>query len=238
MEKIDLATTSPNGIKNMVVADQRVKMPEISGELMSYIFNRTTVCNAELSDVTNQSKSEQWGFMNTCPDQAQFLNMLVKISGSKKILEIGSFLGHSAIAMASALNTQGILTSVDCSEIWSAKAKENYRKAGVISKIQQKIGPALEIMDSLRVGGETYDLIFIDADKANVVNYYQRAVELVEVGGLIIIDNVLWRGNIHKTNDCERSKALNELNDLVMEDDRTEGTILTLSDGMWMIRRL
>ena len=127
--------------------------------------------------------------------QAQFLQTLVKISNIKKILEIGSFTGFSTLSMALALPSDGTLISLDKSSEFSMKAQSFYDKANE-KKIKQIIKPAIESLKELKDSSQKFDLIFIDADKENYLNYYETSLELINKNGLIVIDNVLWHGEV------------------------------------------
>ncbi len=169
--------------------------------------------------------------------QAHFLQVLVKTSNIKKILEIGSFTGFSALSMALALPSDGTLISLDKNDKFSKIAKSFYEKANE-KRIKQIIKPALESLDQLKSRGEFFDLIFIDADKENYPRYYDFSVNLVNSGGLIIIDNVLWHGEVvdQKKND-KFTNIIREFNKYVKNDKRTDQIIFPLGDGLTVSRK-
>ena len=138
--------------------------------------------------------------------QAQFLQTLIKISNTKKILEIGSFTGFSALSMALALPSDGVLISLDKSSEFSMKAKSFYQKANE-KKIKQVIKPAIESLIELKDSSQKFDLIFIDADKENYLKYYEASMDLINKNGLIVIDNVLWHGEV--IDDTKNDKFTN-----------------------------
>ena len=170
--------------------------------------------------------------------QAQLLQSLIKASGVKKILEIGSFTGFSALSMALALPSDGSLISLDKNLEFSKKAKVFYEKANE-NKIIQIIKPALESLNELKNSKTKFDLVFIDADKENYLNYYNICIDLIDKGRLIIIDNVLWHGEVadEKNND-KFTINIREFNKFVSEDKRVEQIIIPLGDGMTVCRVL
>jgi predicted O-methyltransferase YrrM len=179
--------------------------------------------------------------MQTGPEQGQFLNLLARIVGAKKALEVGVFLGYSSTWVAVALPADGKLIACDVSEEYTARARQTWREAGVEGKIELRIGPALGTLDALIAGGEagTFDFAFIDADKSNYANYYERALVLVRQGGLIVIDNVLWHGAV--VDESDRSKdteAIRAFNRKVLEDARVAMSLVTLGDGLTVACKL
>ena len=164
--------------------------------------------------------------------QAQFLQTLIKISDIKKVLEIGSFTGFSALSMALSLPDDGTLISLDKNSEISKKAKTFYDKAN-INKITQIIKPALESLKELENSKQKFDLVFIDADKENYVNYYEKSIELIDKNGLIIIDNVLWHGEVaDKSNNDKFTKIIKDFNKHIKDDNRVTKNILPIGDGL------
>ena len=170
--------------------------------------------------------------------QAKFLQTIIKISNTKKILEIGSFTGFSALSMAIVLPPDGVLISLDKNLEFSNKAKHFYEKANE-KKIKQIIKPALESLKEIKSTGDFFDLIFIDADKENYKKYYDFSVSLVHTGGLIIIDNVLWNGDVADSKkDDKFTNIIREFNKYVKDDKKTEQVMLPLGDGFTVCRKL
>jgi len=164
--------------------------------------------------------------------QAQFLQTLIKISDIKKVLEIGSFTGFSALSMALSLPNDGSLISLDKNTEFSKKAKTFYDKAKV-NKITQIIKPAIESLKDLENSKQKFDLVFIDADKENYVNYYEKSFELIDKNGLIIIDNVLWHGEVaDKSKNDEFTKIIRDFNKHIKDDNRVTKNILPIGDGL------
>jgi len=164
--------------------------------------------------------------------QAQFLQTLIKISNIKKILEIGSFTGFSALSMALALPSDGLLISLDKSPEFSMKAQSFYKKANE-KKIKQIIKPAIESLNELKDSSQRFDLIFIDADKENYLNYYETCLELINKKGLIVIDNVLWHGEvIDDTKNDKFTNIIREFNLHIKKDSRIIKNIIPIGDGL------
>ena len=164
--------------------------------------------------------------------QAQFLQTLIKTSNTKKVLEIGSFTGFSALSMALALPDDGLLISLDKDSEFSKKAKTFYDKANV-NKITQIIKPALESLKELENSKKKFDLVFIDADKENYVNYYEKSIQLIDKNGLIIIDNVLWHGEVaDKSKKDEFTKIIRDFNKHIKDDNRVTKNIIPIGDGL------
>ena len=164
--------------------------------------------------------------------QAQFLQTLVKISNAKKILEIGSFTGFSALSMALALPSDGYLISLDKNLEFSNKAKFFYDKANE-KKIKQIIKPAIESLKELKDSKQIFDLIFIDADKENYLVYYDTCIDLIDKNGLIIIDNVLWHGEVADNSKKDKfTNIIREFNNHVKQDNKVIKHIIPIGDGL------
>ena len=164
--------------------------------------------------------------------QAQFLQTLIKISNIKKVLEIGSFTGFSALSMALSLPDDGSLISLDKNSEFSKKAKFFYDKANE-NKITQIIKPALESLKELENSKQKFDLVFIDADKENYINYYEKSIEMIDKNGLIIIDNVLWHGEVaDKSKNDKFTNIIREFNKHIKDDNRVTKHIIPIGDGL------
>jgi caffeoyl-CoA O-methyltransferase len=179
--------------------------------------------------------------MQTAPEQGQFLHLLARLVNAKKTLEIGVFLGYSAAWVAMALPEDGKIVACDVSEEYAERARRTWRAAGVESRIDLHIAPALETLDALISGGQsgTFDFAFIDADKSNYEGYYERALVLVRRGGLIVIDNVLWHGAVidpgKRDDDTE---AIRTLNRELRDDARVSLSLVPLGDGLTLACKL
>ena len=171
-------------------------------------------------------------------DQGQFMALLVKLMGAKRCLEIGTYTGYSALAVALALPRGGSIVCCDISEEWTAVGKAFWKKAGVAKKIDLRIGPALGTLEQLKKEKKSFDFVFIDADKENYLNYYERCLKLVRRGGLIAVDNVLWSGEVANPDAIDSmTVALRAFNDRVHKDERVEVAMLSIGDGVTLARK-
>ncbi len=169
--------------------------------------------------------------------QCQFLHLIIKVSKIKRVLEIGMFTGLSTLSMALALPEDGEITAVDKDKNTSKKANEFFKKAKQDSKISIIVKSALEALMEIR--DKKYELIFIDADKMNYKKYYEIALKLLEKEGLIIIDNVLWHGDVVENNIKDKiTDSIRDLNNFISKDERVEKVIVPFGDGMTICRKL
>ena len=173
-------------------------------------------------------------------DQAAFMALLVGIMDAKRCLEIGTFTGYSALAVAAALPPDGRLLACDVSEERTAIARRYWQEAGVAGHIELRLAPALETLTALlREGrGNSFDFIFIDADKMSYPDYYELSLQLARPGGVLLLDNMLWSGKVaDSTVQDAETRVLRELNEKIRRDSRVEATLLTIGDGVLMVRR-
>ena len=169
--------------------------------------------------------------------QCQFLHLIIKVSKIKRVLEIGMFTGLSTLSMALALPEDGEITAVDKDKNTSKKANEFFKKAKQDSKISMIVKSALEALMEIR--DKKYELIFIDADKMNYKKYYEIALKLLDKEGLIIIDNVLWHGDVVESNIKDKiTDSIRDLNNFISKDERVEKVIVPFGDGMTICRKL
>ena len=169
--------------------------------------------------------------------QCQFLHLIIKVSKIKRVLEIGTFTGLSTLSMALALPEDGKITAVDKDKNTSKKANEFFKKAKQDSKISIIVKSALEALMEIR--DKKYELIFIDADKMNYKKYYEIALKLLDKEGLIIIDNVLWHGDVVESNIKDKiTDSIRDLNNFISKDERVEKVIVPFGDGMTICRKL
>lgn len=178
--------------------------------------------------------------MQIGPDQAAFLALLARAIGAKRCIEIGTFTGMSALAVASALPDDGKLICCDISEEWTSIARRYWAQAGVAARIDLRLAPALDTMHDLAAHGGKggYDFAFIDADKARYDAYYEACLELLRPNGVIALDNMLWSGKVADTNvhDAD-TDAIRALNAKIHADMRVDATLLTLGDGVMLARK-
>ena len=209
------------------------KKLDLTDNLEKYIIDHSET----LSDVQNEiiQHNESLGDQQRLQisiSQAQFLQTLIKVSNVKKILEIGSFTGFSALSMAMALPADGILISLDKNPEFSNKAKYFYDKAKE-KRIKQIIKPAKESLKELKDTKKLFDLIFIDADKENYLNYYESCMNLIDKKGLIVIDNVLWHGEVaDDLNNDKFTNIIRDFNNHVKQDKRITKNIVPIGDGL------
>ncbi len=173
--------------------------------------------------------------MQIAPEQGAFMALLVRLTGARRILEIGTFTGYSSTAMALALPDGGRITCLDVSREWTDRARQAWADAGVADRVELRIGPAVESLAQL--DDASYDLAFIDADKTGYDAYYDGCLRVVRPGGLILIDNVLQSGRVVDAgaND-ENVRAIRALNDRIAADERVDLVLLPLADGLTMAR--
>ena len=170
--------------------------------------------------------------------QSYFFQFLIKTNNIKNILEIGTFTGFSALAMALSLPKDGKITCLDKNEQTSKKAISFFKKANVENLIEVKIGPALKTLDEIKKRNIFFDMIFIDADKENYQNYYNICFDLIKNTGFILIDNVLWHGDVADPNKNDKlTNILRDFNSFIKKDDRIHKTILPLGDGITICRK-
>jgi caffeoyl-CoA O-methyltransferase len=168
--------------------------------------------------------------------EGQFLGTLVRSTRARRVLELGTFTGYSSISMALELPTDGELISCDVNEETTEIARRYAHEAGVADKIDYRLGPALDTVAQL--DGE-FDVVFIDADKPNYVNYYEATLPKLSQNGLMILDNTLWSGRVADPNDeDENTRAIRAVNDRVSEDPRVRNVLLTVRDGMNLVWRV
>ena len=211
---------------------------EINEKLQEYIDNFSLKLNPvqqEIIDYNNTLGSEKR--MQVAISQCHFLHLIIKISNIKNVLEIGTFTGLSALSIALALPDDGKLIALDKNEETSKVATNFFKKAKLDNKIQTIIKPALDSLDELK--NCKFDMVFIDADKMNYKKYYERSLNLIDKGGLIIVDNVLWHGEVADEDNLDKYTVnIREFNSYVVNDKRVEQIIVPLGDGMTVCRVL
>jgi caffeoyl-CoA O-methyltransferase len=178
--------------------------------------------------------------MQAAPEVAQLLRLLISLTGARRAIEIGVYTGYTSLAIALALPPDGYLLSCDIDSSPGEMAIPAWRNAGVLHKIDFRVAPALATLDeTLASGGAgTFDFVFIDADKENYAGYYERAVELTRVNGLIAIDNTLWDGNVINESDTSTATAaIRAFNLSLLYDERIELSLLPISDGLTIARK-
>jgi predicted O-methyltransferase YrrM len=188
-----------------------------------------------LAQLRAETATHPMAQMQIAPEQGQFMALLVQLLGATKTLEVGVFTGYSSLVVALALPPEGKVIACDVSEEYTAIARRYWQTAGVADKIDLHLAPALETLDRLLAEGQanTFDFAFIDADKSNYDAYYERALQLVRVGGLIAIDNVLWSGAVaDPTVTDTRTEHIRALNQKLHQDSRVTLSLVPIADGL------
>ena len=210
----------------------------ITKQLQDYILNHGLKLHPIQKEIINHNlKLGDVKRMQISISQCQFLHLIIKVSKIKKVLEIGTFTGLSTLSMALALPNDGRIIALDKDEKTNKIAVDFFKKSNQDHKIKTIIKPALETL--IKIRNKRFDLVFIDADKMNYKKYYQISLELLNNGGLIIIDNVLWHGEVVDKNINDKyTKNIRELNDFISKDKRVEKVIVPFGDGMTVCRKI
>ncbi|UKO99013.1 class I SAM-dependent methyltransferase [Nostoc sp. UHCC 0870] len=204
-------------------------------QLYTYLLANSVREPEILQKLREETANHPHAVMQISPEQGQFMSLLVQLMGAKKTLEIGVFTGYSSLSVALSLPTDGQLIACDVSEEFTAIAKRYWQAAGVADKIDLRLAPALETLDTLLAEGQTatFDFAFIDADKQNYLNYYERALQLIRPGGLIAIDNVLWSGNVANPQiQNPNTQAIRNFNQKLYDDERVTISLVPIGDGL------
>jgi predicted O-methyltransferase YrrM len=194
-----------------------------------------------LRKLREETEDHPQASMQTAPEQGQFLFLLARMLGVRKTLEVGVFMGYSSTWVATAMGSDGRIVACDVSEEYTARARQTWREAGVEDRIELRLGPAVETLDRLLADGNagTFDFAFIDADKSNYDNYYERALRLLRTGGVAVIDNVLWHGMVIDPNDHQKDTlAIRAFNDKLHGDQRIALSVIPLGDGLTVACKL
>lgn len=205
----------------------------------AYMLESTLREGSDLAELRERTAALPGAIMQIGPEQGQFMALLARLIGARRYLEIGVYTGYSALAVALALPPDGVVVACDIDGVHPAIGRPYWERAGVAGRIDLRVGPAMETLDRLIASRpEPFDLAFIDADKANVDGYYERALRLVRPNGLVLVDNVLWDGAVIDPNvqDVD-TVALRALNVKVGRDERVDVTMLALCDGLMVARK-
>jgi O-methyltransferase len=207
----------------------------LDDRLYAYLLEQSSRENDIMRRLRERTASHELARMQIAPEQAQFMALLIELIGARRIIEIGTFTGYSAMAMAQALPADGQLICCDISAEWTDIGRLFWQEAGVESRIDLRIAPALETLDDLIEQGQQgrFDMAFIDADKTAYADYYERCLVLLRTGGLVLIDNVLWSGRvIDDEADDEDTRAIRAFNEQLHHDRRASLSLLPLGDGL------
>lgn len=208
--------------------------------LYGYLLRHGVRESAALAALRERTRPLRAAGMQISPEQGALMALLVRLLGARRTLEVGTFTGYSALAVAEALPDDGQVVACDVSEEWTSIGRVAWQEAGQAHKIDLRLAPALETLDGLLDGGQagTFDFAFIDADKGNYDGYYERALVLVRPGGLIAVDNVLWGGSVaDEAVDDGDTEAIRALNRKIHADARVDPVLLPIGDGLTLARR-
>lgn len=210
----------------------------IDPAVQTFIIERTVREHPVLAQLREETSKRSNAAMEIGPEQGALMQLLARVIGARRYLEIGVFTGYSSLAVALALPDDGRIVACDVSEEYTAVARRYWQQAGVAQKIDLRIAPALQTLQALEAAGESFDMAFIDADKTNVGNYYEAALRLVRTGGLILVDNVLWGGAVAdpKEND-EDTVALRDVVVKAGRDERIDVSLIATCDGILIARK-
>jgi predicted O-methyltransferase YrrM len=216
---------------------KRSLVPDAVEQYVTEFITRETPLQCQLRAETAALPEAR---MQIGPDQGALFALLVHLTGARRALEIGTFTGYSSLAVAAALPADGKLITCDVNEEWTQIARRYWAEAGLSDRIELRLGPALETLAALRRedGADSFDFAFIDADKESIDAYYEACLVLVRPGGLIAVDNVLWHGAVvdPSVTDAE-TEAIRALNRKVRDDSRVDPCLLTVGDGILLVRR-
>jgi predicted O-methyltransferase YrrM len=209
---------------------------KLTDDLHDYLLARGFRDHPALAALRAETAQQRWAIMQIAPEQGAFMQLLVELTGAKRCLEVGTFTGYSALAVALALPPDGRVTALDVSEEWTAIARRHWAQAGVAEKIELLLGDAGAALDRLIAEGRSYDFAFIDADKEPYDRYYEACLRLVRPGGLIALDNMFQGGRVVAPASDE-ARAIDALNRKIQADRRVSMVLLPLADGLMLCRR-
>jgi len=212
---------------------------QIDDTLLRYIHDHSLREHPAQAALREATRTHRHAGMQIGADQGQFMALLVKLIGASRTIEIGTFTGYSALAVALALPDDGRVLACDISDEYTRVGKPFWKQAGVEHKIELVLGPALATLDARLQAGEAgrYDFAFIDADKASYDGYYERCLQLLRAGGLLAFDNMLWGGAVARPAKDDDTRALQALNDKLQADGRVDTALLTVGDGLVLARK-
>jgi len=215
------------------------KFTSLTPQLYEYLVNHRTERDPVLAELAKETEAlGPISLMQIAPEQGAFMTMLARLIGARSAVEVGTFTGYSGLCVARGLPEDGRLLCCDVNEEWTGIARRYWQKAGVAHKIDLRLGPAVETLRKLPPGTQ-FDMAFVDADKPNYRHYYEEILKRLRPNGVILFDNVLWMGQVIEASNTEEStRAIRELNDFVAQDKRVECVMLSISDGLTVVRKI
>jgi caffeoyl-CoA O-methyltransferase len=215
------------------------KFTTLSSELYEYMIAHRSEHDPVLAELAKETEATLGpiSMMQIAPEQGALMGLLTRAIGARSAVEVGTFTGYSALSVARALPDDGHLLCCDINEEWTAIARRYWQKAGVAHKIELRLGPGIDTLRALPANTQ-FDIGFIDADKPNYRHYYEEILKRLRPNGLLLFDNVLWMGQVlDKTTSDDSTRALQELNDFLVTDRRVESVMLSVSDGLTIVRK-
>jgi predicted O-methyltransferase YrrM len=211
----------------------------IDPKVLDYVLNTGVREPDILARLRQETATHPESRFQIPPEQGQLFQVLIRLSGARRVIEVGVFTGYSSLAMALALPPDGRIVACDISDEYTRTARRYWAEAGVVGKIDLRLAPAKETLDSLIAGGEagSFDFAFIDADKTGYPGYYEQCLQLVRTGGLVSLDNMLSRGRVLEGSDHDATQdadviALRHMNEFIHRDDRVDALLLPMGDGL------
>jgi len=213
-------------------------MVEPTPEVLDYLAKFGARESSEQERCRTETQSRSDAMMQIAPEQGAFLGLLVRMTGARFCIEVGSFTGYSALSMALALPPEGRIVALDVSQAFTDIARGYWKRAGVDGKIDLRLGPAQAALEEMIKKGEgPFDLVFIDADKPGYDGYYEAALKLLRPGGVIALDNMLYSGEVAAAKPSGNAAALAALNAKIHDDSRVDMALASIGDGLMLARK-
>lgn len=212
----------------------------LSDELQSYVLDHSLREDPVLARLREETAGLPQRNMQIAPEQGQFMAVMARLIGARRYIEVGTFTGYSALAVTLAMPDDSRTITCDVSREWTDIAQRYWREAGVADRIMLELRPALKTLDELIVSGleDTFDLAFIDADKTGYIDYFERCHDLLRPGGLIMIDNTLWKGRVIDADaDDEDTRAIRAFNAYLRDREEVDVSIVPVGDGLTLVRK-
>jgi predicted O-methyltransferase YrrM len=211
----------------------------LTDEVYTYLLENSLRESITCRALRKKTETIKYNAMQISPEQGQFMSFLVSLLNVKKAIEVGTYTGYSTLCVAQSLPADGKVIACDISEEWTRIGQHYWEEADLSDKIDLRIGPAVDTLESLKDEAGTFDFGFIDADKVNYLRYYELILQLLRPGGLVLIDNVLWSGSVaDKENQEESTCAIRALNSHIHADERVQISMLPVGDGLTLVRKL